>query len=132
MPEEYGLSAATNPNHVLIVDQSAESREVLRALLARSGTSSIEASRATEAVPLAEQLQPELIVLDAESDSSANGDATRQLTELARSTNTPIVLIGKISGEKGAIAPTELVPKPYHYSHLLRKIEDVLEQRRAA
>lgn len=126
------MSEVTKTNQVLIVDQSAESREVLRALLARSGTSSIEASRATEAVPLAQQLRPELIVFDAESDSSSNGDATRQLTEHARSTNTPIVLIGKISGEKAGIDPTQLVAKPYHYSQLLRKIEGVLEQRRAA
>ncbi|MCO6044465.1 hypothetical protein NG895_11170 [Aeoliella sp. ICT_H6.2] len=117
---------------MLIVDQSAESREVLCALLARSGTSSIEASRAAEAVTLAEQLRPQLIVLDADSDSSVERQALRELTATARRTNTPIVLLGKITGAEIAFDPSELLAKPYHYGQLIRRIESVLEQRRAA
>lgn len=119
-------------DRVLIVDQSAESREVLRALLARTGTASIEATRAGEALSLAAQLRPQLIVLDADSDSSENHAASRELTAAARRTNTPIVLLGKISGPELALHPHELLAKPYHYGQLIRRIEGVLEQRRAA
>lgn len=119
-------------DRVLIVDQSAESREVLAALLARKGTAAIEASRASEALALAEQLHPQLIVLDADSDSTADRQATRDLTAAARRTNTPIVLLGKITGAQVAMDPSELLAKPYHYGNLIRRIEDVLEQRRAA
>jgi DNA-binding response OmpR family regulator len=119
-------------DRVLIVDKSAESREVLCALLARSGTASIEASRAAEAVSLAQQLRPQLIVLDADSDPSTDRQATRDLTAAARRTNTPIVLLGKITGAEIAFDPSELLAKPYHYGQLIRRIEGVLEQRRAA
>ncbi len=119
-------------DRVLIVDQSSESREVLAALLARSGTTAIEASRASEALTLTEQLHPELIVLDADSDPSTDLQATRELTAAARRTNTPIVLLGKIAGSHLALDPYELLAKPYHYGNLIRRIEDVLEQRRAA
>ncbi len=119
-------------DRVLIVDQSAESREVLSALLARNGTSSIEASRAAEAVSLAEQLRPQLIVLDADSDSTCERQALRELTAAARRTNTPIVLLGKITGAEIAFDPSELLAKPYHYGQLIRRIESVLQQRRAA
>ena len=117
---------------VLIVDQSSESREVLSALLARNGTASIEASRVGEAIPLAEQLRPQLIVLDADSDSSVDRQATRDLTATALRNNTPIVLLGKIPGGEMALNPSELLSKPYHYGQLIRRIENVLEQRRAA
>ncbi len=119
-------------DRVLIVDQSAELREVLAALLARNGTASIEVSRAGEALPLAEQFRPQLIVLDADSDPSTGREATRHLAAAARRTNTPIVLLGKIAGEEIAFDPSELLAKPYHYGQLIRRIEDVLEQRRAA
>ena len=119
-------------DRVLIVDQSVESREVLAALLARSGTATIEASRPGEAVPLAEVLHPQLIVIDADSDSSADYQATRDLTAVARRTNTPIVVLGKMAGGETAFAPSELLAKPYHYGQLIRRIEGVLEQRRAA
>lgn len=121
-----------HPERVLIVDQSAESREVLCALLARSGTAAIEATRAGEALPLAEQLAPQLIVLDVDSDSSENQTATRELAAVARRTNTPIVLLGRITGPELALDPSELLAKPYHYGQLIRRIEGVLEQRRAA
>ena len=119
-------------DRVLIVDQSAESREVLSALLARSGTAAIEASRAGEAVLLAEKLRPQLIVLDADSDPSEDREATRQLTTTALRTNTPIVLLGKITGAEIPIDASDLLAKPYHYGQLIRRIEAVLEQRRAA
>lgn len=126
------LSAATDSNRVLIIDRSAESREVLRELLARSGTSAVEASRVGEAVLLAQRLRPQLIVLDADSDRSADRGELRALTAAARRTNTPIVLLGKISGAEFGLDAAELVAKPYHYGQLLRRIEGVLERRRAA
>ncbi|QDU57268.1 response regulator [Aeoliella mucimassa] len=119
-------------DHVLIVDQSSESREVLTALLARTGALTIEASRACDALSLAEQHRPQLIVLDTDSDSTSNREATRALTAAARRNNTPIVLLGKIAGQEVPQNPSDLLPKPYHYRHLIRRIEDVLEQRRAA
>lgn len=126
------MSTATASDRVLIVDPSAESREVLRELLARSGTAAVEASRIGEAVALAQRLRPQLIVLDADSDPTADRVGLRTLTAAARRTNTPIVLLGKISGAELAIEAAELLAKPYHYGQLLRRIEGVLERRRAA
>ncbi len=57
---------------VLIVDESAESREVLRTLLERHGATTIEADRPEQAVQLADSFRPDLIVLDAESDRSVH------------------------------------------------------------
>ncbi|MGI9457025.1 MAG: response regulator [Aeoliella sp.] len=134
-PAQYGdnrLSGELRNPCVLIVDQSAESREVLRALLERSGRMAIEASRPDEAAEVTERERPQLIVVDADSDRSAGGEATLRLHRAARRTDTPIVVLGQVGRVKTPLAPGEWVAKPYHYGDLLRRIEDVLEQRRAA
>jgi DNA-binding response OmpR family regulator len=111
---------------ILIVDESAESREVLRTLLERHGASTLEASRLEQAVGLAESFQPHLIVLDAESDRSATGSATSELHEAASRTGTPIVILGRVRHARNPGASGQFVAKPYHYGQLLRKIETLL------
>ena len=46
----------------------AKSREVLRLLLERRGAKTLEAARPEDAIRLARDLHPDLIVFDAESD----------------------------------------------------------------
>ncbi len=116
---------------VMIVDESAESREVLCTLLTRAGLSSIEASRSDRAARVAKQEQPDLIVVDADSDRSPDRQATRDLRAIARRTDTPIVVLGQLGRADSPLAPEERMSKPYHYGDLLRRIEDVLEHRRA-
>jgi CheY-like chemotaxis protein len=110
----------------LIVDESAESREVLRTLLERYGATTIEAQRPEQAVQLANLHRPHLIVLDAESDHSTRGAATDRLRAAACRIDTPVVILGTLSHGRGKIPAGQFVAKPYHYGQLLRKIEDLL------
>jgi DNA-binding response OmpR family regulator len=111
---------------VLIVDQSAESRDVLRMLLERRGATTIEARRPEQAVQLAHLHRPDLIVFDAESDRSDSGSAGNALEAAATQTDTPIVILGRISPPDGRIRGRQFVAKPYHYGPLIRKIESLL------
>jgi CheY-like chemotaxis protein len=111
---------------VLIVDRSAESREVLRTLLERGGVTAIEAGRPEQAVPLAHLHQPDLIVYDAESDRSEKGWAGEALEATATETDTPILILGRVSPPGGRIWGRQFVSKPYHYGPLIRKIESLL------
>jgi CheY-like chemotaxis protein len=114
---------------VLIVDESPESRDVLRTLLERHGATTIEAPRPEQALALADQFRPHLILLDAESDHSASGAATNDLCVAATRLDTPIVILGTVRGSCGAerTPPTsQFVSKPYHYGQLIRKIESLL------
>ncbi len=111
---------------VLIVDQSAESRDVLRTLLERSGTTTIEARRPEQAVQLAHLHRPDVIVFDAESDRSDEGSAGDALEAVATQSATPIVILGKISPSEGQIQGRQFISKPYHYGPLIRKIENLL------
>ena len=110
---------------ILIVDPSAESRDVLRTLLERRGAATLEAERPEQAIQLADRFQPDLIVLDADSDQSA-GAATDNLRHLADRTATPIVILGTLRRPHDQLPPGQIVAKPYHYGPLIRKINDLL------
>jgi DNA-binding response OmpR family regulator len=111
---------------VLIVDASAESREILRTLLERYGATTIEAQRPEQAVRLADRFRPDLILLDAESDRSATGAATAVLREAASRTDTPIVILGTLRNSGGRLPAGQFIAKPYHYGPLIRKINGLL------
>jgi DNA-binding response OmpR family regulator len=111
---------------VLIVDESAESREVLRTVLEHRGMRILEASRAQEGLDLARQHQPDLIVLDLELDSSPPEFPSELAAQATH--RTPLVLLG--SARRLAAGPQvgEFMAKPYHYAPLIRKIEQLLER----
>jgi CheY-like chemotaxis protein len=111
---------------VLIVDESADSRDVLRTLLERYGASTLDAPRLEQAVELTESFRPHLIVLDAESDHSAAGTSTNALRNAADKSGTPIVILGTVGPGSGTTAAGQFIAKPYHYGQLLRKIESLL------
>jgi len=116
----------TNRPRVLIIDRSAESREVLRTLLEWRGAATLEAERPEHALGLAEQFRPDLIVLDIDSDATATGDGTNRLCAAAGRSDTPIVILGKLQQPNSHIPPGEIVAKPYHYGPLIRRIDDLL------
>jgi DNA-binding response OmpR family regulator len=110
----------------MIVDESAESREVLRALLERRGAATFEAQRPNEAARLAKLHHPDLIVYDAECDWSPGGQQFAELRAAAQLSDTPIVILGTLSPACGGIPTGEFIAKPYHYGPLIRKIEELL------
>jgi DNA-binding response OmpR family regulator len=110
----------------LIVDASQESREVLRMLLELRGATAIEARDPKQALKLTRSEQPDLIVLDADSDSTSSGDPTNDLRAAADRQHTPIVIIGKLRQLQGSADAGQIVTKPYHYGPLIRKIDRLL------
>lgn len=111
---------------VLIVDASRERREVLCLLLERRGAKTLEAARPEDAIRLARDEHPDLIVFDAESDDSGNGEPTNDLREIADGNHTPIVILGKVRQLRSPNSAEQIVAKPYHYAPLIRKINSLL------
>jgi CheY-like chemotaxis protein len=111
---------------VLIVDESAESRDIICTLLQRHGATTFEAQRLELAVQLANLHQPDLILLDAESDRGTSGAATDDLRAVAERSDTPVVILGTLTRCRGRFPNGQFVAKPYHYGPLIRKIEGLL------
>ena len=112
---------------ILIVDESADSREVLSMLLARHGATTIEARRPNQAIALADQEPVDLIVFDAESDRSDSGSGTDDLKAAASRNGTPIVILGTVRNRKKRPEEGQFLAKPYHYGQLINKIENLLD-----
>ncbi len=115
-----------SPRSVLIVDRSAECRQVLRAALERRGLEIFEAARPDEGLALARQHKPSLIVLDLEVDTPSAEDLPAEYEQTARGEHTPLVLLGNIRRESDDVC--KFVAKPYHYAPLIRKIEQLVAQ----
>ena len=111
---------------VLIVDESSDSREVLAALLARYGATTIEARCPELAVHLAKLHQPDLIVLDADCDRSSTGAAMHDLEAAAACSATPIVILGTVRDARTRLPGGQIVAKHYHYGPLIDRIENLL------
>jgi DNA-binding response OmpR family regulator len=113
-------------SQVLIVDESAESREILRTLLVLRGATTIEALRPDQAAELADLHRFDLILFDADSDRSSSGADTESLKDAANRNGTPIVILGTLRNGRKQPTSDQFFTKPYHYGPLIRKIEDLL------
>jgi CheY-like chemotaxis protein len=121
-----GRQAVKPTPRVLIVDESTDSREVLRLLVERLGATTLLARRPEQALQIAQDNRVDLILLDADSDCTASGDAVSRLQVTATRNDTPIVILGSVCRSQSRYAAGQFVAKPYQYAELARKIDGVL------
>lgn len=124
----------TDRHRVLIVDRSEESREVFQTALSRRGLSTYAAGRAEEGAALARQHPPDLVVLDLDidDDDSFVDVLPKPLADAGSGEQVPVVLLGGARRDLSRFPGGEFVAKPYHYGPLIRRIEELLEDRRRA
>jgi DNA-binding NtrC family response regulator len=107
---------------VLIVDPSADNREVLRTVLARRGMTIFEAGGASDGLALARQHHPDVIVLDVESEPSERDAVREQFAAEAHSHHGQLIVVGKL--RRGPVfAGGHAISKPYHFAPLIHTIE---------
>jgi len=114
---------------VLIVDRSRESRDVLSSLLARNGAKVLEARETSRGAQLAASEQPDLIVVDVEEQIGVCEDSAARLIAAAARNDAPIVVLGAFKRSASPLPTAEFVAKPYQYSALIRRIEELLGSR---
>lgn len=108
---------------VLIVDSSAENREVLRTVLSRRGLQIFEAGGADHGLELAREHHPDVIVLDLESEQAELGQVEDQFGAEARQQQSALVILGK--ARRASAARTQVIAKPYHFAPLVHTIEQL-------
>ncbi len=119
-------SARGTEKSVLIVDQSAENREVLSTALRRRGLRILEAAGPREGVQLAQKFHPEVIVLDVET--GVEQSIHDQYDTETREQNSSMVILGRYPTTSESSTRHEVVQKPYHYGPLIRTIEKLAAQ----
>ncbi len=116
----------------LIVDESRECRDVLRAVLERRGWEVWDAPGAEQGLDLARRCHPDVIVLDAEI---APQDAEEQQAACAAAfeqSAPSLVILGDWRAARASHVRSQVVDKPYHFAPLVGLIEELTQKRRAA
>jgi len=112
------------PASVLIVDSSAENREVLRTVLARRGWRIFEAEAAERGVELAREHHPDVIVLDLETETTDAAAIRRQIDADSPEHPAELIVLGKL--RRGPqFAGGHVISKPYHFAPLIHTIEQL-------
>lgn len=118
---------------VLVVDDQASIRELLRLVLLRLGHDVITAADGAEALVVAREHRPALVVSDVAMPGRSGLDLLQDLLAEPRLRDTPVVLTSAGSDPALADAPAfRFVPKPFRLEELEQAIADALEQGRAA
>jgi PAS domain S-box-containing protein len=110
---------------VLVVDDEADVRALLRDQLEMAGLRVIEAGRVLEAVELARQRRPDAITMDLMLPDLDGFEAIRLLREQPETRDTPVVVLSAIEIEPGdprALGATVCLTKPFTTGDLLGAI----------
>ena len=113
---------------ILIVDPSPDNREVLQVALQRRGFDTWAVSPTEDALSAAEQVSPDVMVVDVEDLAAEGGHGRDAFVLSARIHSGSLVLVGNEHPRvRRADEPTDVrVSKPYQFASLVNKIEEVL------
>lgn len=126
----------TNSNSlVLIADDHADSRNMLKILFEMRGYRVIEAADGEDAVWMAERSCPNLILMDVELPHLSGLDAARQIQRLDKLSNVPIVFLSAHAGRgfseaAFAAGATDYLVKPVNLNQLENIVDENLKQNR--
>ena len=116
---------------VLVVDPSAENREVLRTVLQQRGLRIWEADEAQAGLALAQEHHPDVIVLDLDADDANSDGVQLELRrELARE-NSSLIILGRLRGDS-SLPARQVLSKPFHFAPLVHSIERLAAAAKAA
>ncbi|MDQ1590508.1 MAG: hypothetical protein QOG00_3475 [Pyrinomonadaceae bacterium] len=125
--EENGNAKLT----VLVVEDFADNRFMMRKLLEMSGYQVVEAVDGREAVELAESTRPDLILMDLSLPRLDGLDATRRIRELDGLARVPIVAVSAhdtndFHTDALAAGCNEYVTKPIDFAELEALLKKLL------
>jgi len=116
---------------VLIVEDHMDTRHIYRAILAHGGFGVIEAADGQEAVRLARQQLPDIILMDINLPILNGWEATRLIKEDERTRAIPVVVISASASEESYRRAQSLGCEGYHTKpfsplHVLAEVQRVL------
>ncbi|MCB0193286.1 MAG: PAS domain S-box protein [Anaerolineae bacterium] len=127
-----GPSETDSPYKILIVDDKAESRKILREFLAPVGFTIIEATNGQEAVKQAQTHHPDLIVMDIVMPLMNGIEATRRIRQVSAIKNIPIIALSidiyNKTNERIKVAGAQAyIEKPIVADKLFQEIQNYLD-----
>jgi len=120
---------------ILIIDDDAGVRGVLKAMLERAGYDVSAAESGTEGLELAHSRRPDLVLLDIEMPGMNGFDVCSLMkTDTALSSVPVIIMTGRplagVPAQVQAVGAVDLLTKPFERGSLLAKIGQQLSNQR--
>jgi DNA-binding response OmpR family regulator len=119
--------------HILVAEDERDIRELIAFTLSFAGHTITQAANGALAVELAEQADPDLIMLDVRMPKMTGYEACRQIKAIDRLKDIPVVFLSakgqddevQTGIDAGAIA---YILKPFAPDELTRQITEILQQ----
>lgn len=131
---EVEAPAPAGPRRILVVDDEPEIRTLVQAMLDAKGFVVELAVDGAEALAKAEELLPDLILLDAMLPKIHGFDVCRRIKNAPRTRKIPVIMMTAIyrgwrfaQDARETYGAEDYVEKPFRLDDLLRRIEDALE-----
>jgi DNA-binding NtrC family response regulator len=127
------VAATVDPTlaRVVIVDESADSREVFYTLLNSRGVRSLAVSGAREGLELIRRHHPAVVVLDLDAQEAESEQLRDEFDAATRESCAALVVLGDARHYLERLPDAQVIAKPYHYGPVLRTIECLLVRQAA-
>lgn len=130
LPSDSGLtmSMPRRAHTILVVEDHADTRDLLRYILESYRYEVTEATDGTQAIRLAEEILPDLILMDTGLSTMDGLEATRHIRGAGRNRNVPIVFLSghaqpQARAQALACGGNDYLVKPIRIEELQRVIE---------
>lgn len=128
-------AAPSGTGRILVVDDTATIRSIAGEILASGGYQVLKAADGMEALKLARQEHPDLILLDLVMPQMTGLDVVREIRKIPRLQNTPILIMTGIVPEKELRADlrahgvTDFITKNHLMTALAARVPEILARR---
>ena len=124
--------SAENPKSILVIEDQALNRKVVRIVLQSEGYEVIEAIDAAEALACLEKVIPELILMDIALPGQSGEELTRQIKADPEMCSIPIIALtaAAMSGDRERLLKAgcdDYLSKPIDIQELLKRVAHYLK-----
>ena len=121
---------------ILVVDDDAMLRTLMRVRLSRDGYEVFEAENGEQAIKVFPEVHPDIILMDASMPEMNGFDATLALKRLPEAVNTPILMVSGLEDDDSvdrafSVGATEYITKPICWPLLLHRLSNICATLRA-
>ena len=114
---------------ILVVDDEADVRRFLTAVLQKRGHETVTAADGREAYEIAERERPDLIILDLQMPDQTGTDFYRRLMKHKDLQNTPIIVVSGLAGRHLAVRePIAVFDKPIDPDEFIAAVRSALPE----
>jgi CheY-like chemotaxis protein len=127
MSEDISRTEATMSHTILVVDDEADVRKFLTAVLEKYGYRVVAAEDGRRAFEQVEKERPDLIVLDLQMPEQTGTDFYRRLMKNDESREVPIIVVSGLAGRHLAVSsPFAVFDKPIDPDEFIATVERAL------